>query len=97
MTDKMPFEIVKTTLGMVSIKDLNTGEIMHNPVGPWQESRLLYVGQSGLKTRLALETTSPLVLFDVGLGAGFNALAAILEFDDSLKPRPLHIVSFEKT
>jgi len=81
MTDKTPFEIVKTTLGAVSIKDNDTGEILHNPVGPWKEANALYVGQSDLARRLALPFPSHLVLFDVGLGAGFNALAAISEFE----------------
>ena len=96
MTDKQAFEIVKTTRGEVSIKDLATGEIMHNPVGPWEESRSLYVRQSRLKQKLLTKSADPLVLFDVGLGGGFNALAALLEFESLAKSRPFHMISFEK-
>jgi queuine tRNA-ribosyltransferase len=47
---------------------------MHPGVGPRVEAEQLYVGQSRLVERLA---AGPVVLFDVGLGAGSNALAAL--------------------
>ncbi len=99
MTFKSPFEIVKTTMGATSIKDNGTGEILHNPVGPWEESRALYVKQSNLEARLLEPRPEPLVLYDVGLGAGFNAVAA-LEIFYNLKNcgktlRNLQIMSFE--
>ncbi len=63
------------------IRDRNSGEVMH-PVGdPSQEARLLYVEQARLVERLqaADQTTAaaPLVVWDVGLGAAANAMAAI--------------------
>jgi tRNA U34 5-methylaminomethyl-2-thiouridine-forming methyltransferase MnmC len=99
MTFKSPFEIVKTTMGATSIKDNGTGEILHNPVGPWEESRALYVKQSNLEERLLESRPEPLVLYDVGLGAAFNVVAA-LEVFYKLKAsgrsfRDLQIMSFE--
>ena len=105
MTGKPGFEVVKTTMGLTSIKDLKTGEILHNPVGPWAEANDLYVAGTRLKERLRSgsgntgSVEKPLVLFDVGLGAGFNAVAAIealREVQGTGPARPLHIVSFER-
>jgi tRNA U34 5-methylaminomethyl-2-thiouridine-forming methyltransferase MnmC len=93
------FEIVTTTAGAVSIRDNLTGEIMHNPVGPWKEANSLYIDQSELKTKLcAVPSEQTFVLFDVGLGAGTNALAALHCFDQNQKQiqGQLKIVSFEK-
>lgn len=46
------FELVRTTRGVWSIKSLITQEIMHNPVGPWEEANNLYILPSGLKEKL---------------------------------------------
>lgn len=73
------FELVKTTQGALSIKDGRVGEIMHNPLGPWAEVEALYLAPSQLKARLQdLSTQKQLVLYDVGLGAGSNAMVALL-------------------
>lgn len=92
------FEIVKTSSGAVSIRDKVVDEIMHNPVGPWVEANALYVDQSHLKMKLQQIEGGELVLFDVGLGAAANALAAIA-CAKSLGSgrRPLRIISFEKS
>lgn len=97
------FEIVTTTAGVLSIRNKIVNEIMHNPVGPWKEANELYIDQSRFKERLLKNDPSPLVLFDVGLGAAANALAALhcikslVESDsvDSSRVRNLHIISFE--
>src|SRR5206468_11867044 len=55
------------------------GEVMHPGVGPLVEAEQLYVRQSRLRERLMARDggeVDRLVLFDVGLGAGSNALAA---------------------
>ena len=91
------FEIVKTSTGAVSIRNKVVNEIMHNPVGPWREANDLYIQQSKLRDRLSEPVESDLVLFDVGLGAASNALAAIhacLGLSHATQRR-LHIVSFE--
>jgi tRNA U34 5-methylaminomethyl-2-thiouridine-forming methyltransferase MnmC len=90
------FEIVTTTAGAVSIRNKVVNEIMHNPVGPWREANDLYISQSNLRERLRRHNGEKLVLFDVGLGAASNAIAAC-EARRSLgrEGAALHIVSFE--
>ena len=66
---------------------------MHNPVGPWIEANALYIDQSEIRTRLSEVSSAPLVLFDVGLGAATNAIAAIRAASKAM--RPLHIYSYE--
>lgn len=88
------FEIVTTTAGVISIRNNEVNETMHNPVGPWAEANALYIEQSNFRERV--QTTDELVLFDVGLGAAANALAAIACID-SLPTKPkLKIISFER-
>ena len=70
------FEIVTTTSGAPAVLDREVGEVMHPGLGAAAEAEQLYVAQSRLAARLA-EGGAPLVLFDVGLGAAANALAAI--------------------
>lgn len=91
------FEIVRTTTGAVSIRNNVVNEIMHNPVGPWVEANSLYIEQSDLRARLLEPRMDELVIFDVGLGAAANALAALhCAAELGPKRRPLKIVSFEK-
>ncbi len=87
------FEIVKTTLGVTSIRNNVVNEVMHAPLGPWHEANELYVKQSGLQARLKQGSTEEFVIYDVGLGAAANALAA-LECAKKCD-QPLRLVSFE--
>ena len=93
--DRPLFEVVTTSLGVLSIRNTVVNEIMHNPVGPWKEANALYVEQSGLAQKL-LVGDGEYVVYDVGLGAAANALA-VLHCAKSLihSMRPLHLVSFE--
>jgi queuine tRNA-ribosyltransferase len=89
------FELVLTSLGVPAVRDAILGEVMHPVVGPAVESERLYVAQSRLRERLA-QVGPPLVLFDVGLGAGSNALAALAAAEGLAGPgRRLELVSFE--
>ncbi len=92
----MSHEVVTTSAGALAMRCQETGETMHPGVGPRIEAEALYVQQSKLAARLATQT-APLVLFDVGLGAGSNALAAFA-LAEAAPPgcAPLHIVSFER-
>ncbi len=93
------FEVVRTASGEVSIRNNIVNEVMHNPVGPWAEANLLYIEASKLNQLLLSGEKSPLVLYDVGLGAAANALAALSAFAKALESseqcRPLTIISFE--
>lgn len=91
-----PFEIVTTRTGAVSIRDNATQEIMHNPVGPWAEANSLYIDQSRMRSRLAVNLPGELVVFDVGLGAASNALAALHCARGLKQRRALKLVSFER-
>jgi queuine tRNA-ribosyltransferase len=79
------------------IRDMTSGEVMHPGNDPSEEARSLYVDQSRLVQRLQDERADPLVVWDVGLGAAANAMAAILAAEGSRPPpvRGLLVVSFE--
>jgi len=90
------FEIVATSSGAPSVRDAEAGEVMHPVIGAAVESERLYVAQSRLGERL-LEPGPALILFDVGLGAAGNALAAIRAARTApAGHRPLVVVSFER-
>ncbi len=89
------YEIHKAWEGFASIRHIHSGEIMHSRTPPMEEARRLYTDQARLSRRLR-ETGDPLVIWDVGLGAGANAMAAIGCYEDNEHPlRDLHIISFE--
>ncbi len=93
------FTIVATSSGAPSVRDAEAGEVMHPVIGAAVEADRLYVAQSRLAERLA-EGGPPLTLFDLGLGAAGNALAAVrcARAVQAAAPqaRPLRLVSFER-
>lgn len=91
-------EVVLTKSGAPAMLDRRTGEVMHPVVGPLVEAERLYLAPSRLVQRLAEPASSPLVLFDVGLGAGSNAALAFRAAHGLQTPaRRLSIVSFDRT
>jgi len=69
---------------------------MHSVTDPVEEARSLYVEQSRLVERLQAPADEPLVVWDVGLGAAANAMAAILAVEASPRTqRAMTLVSFE--
>lgn len=92
------FEVVVTRSGARAMRDRVTGEIMHPIVGPIVEAERLYVAPSRLAERLAMPDGDPLVLLDVGLGAGTNAIAAWwISSRLGDEHRRLVITSFDRT
>lgn len=98
------YEVHKAWEGFASIRQISSGEIMHSRTAPMEEATQLYVEQSNLADRVRLavdedpQTREPLVIWDVGLGAAANAMAAINCYEEqtALGPvRPLRIISFE--
>jgi len=86
-----------------SIRHDDSGEVMHPKGDPNIEAQRLYVDQVRLRERLhSLPPGAGLVIWDVGLGAAYNAMAALRTYEaycEELGPerRPgLQIVSFEK-
>jgi queuine tRNA-ribosyltransferase len=86
------YEVHRAREGFSSIRQISSGEIMHSRTDPIREARQLYVEQSRLAERLESES---LILWDAGLGAAANAMAAIECYEESSRPRPFRIVSFE--
>ncbi|MCM2333554.1 MAG: tRNA guanosine(34) transglycosylase Tgt [Anaeromyxobacteraceae bacterium] len=99
LADQARFTIVTTSSGAPSVRDAEAGEVMHPVIGAAVEAERLYVAQSRLAERLAGEGP-PLVLFDVGLGAAGNALAALRAaravHAAGGPARALAVVSFER-
>jgi tRNA U34 5-methylaminomethyl-2-thiouridine-forming methyltransferase MnmC len=88
-------EVVTLPNGVRAIRERACGEVMHPGAGPLVEAESVYVTPSRLEQRLR-EGGSPLVLFDVGLGAATNAITAWQVSEaQSLDGRRLEIVSFE--
>jgi queuine tRNA-ribosyltransferase len=97
------YEIVKAPQGFSSIRQLSSGEVMHSVNRPSDEADKLYIEQSFLAERLQKPAASAeeLIIWDVGLGAASNAMAAVHCFEkcwagkEENALRPLRLVSFE--
>ena len=63
------YEIHTAWEGWANIRQISSGEIMHSRTAPMEEARRLYVEQSQLAERVREESSEPLVIWDVGLGA----------------------------
>jgi queuine tRNA-ribosyltransferase len=94
MSAQLDCEVVVTRGGARAMLDRVSGEVMHPVVGPRAEAALLYVEPARLYERLSAHG-EPLVLLDVGLGAGSNAAAAY-RAATLTSGRRLEIVSFER-
>lgn len=87
------FELVTLKSGVKSLRATANREVFHPVIGPEVEAKLLHVEQQNLLARCA---ESPnFVIWDVGLGAAANVLAAIetLRTSDS----DIEIHSFDRT
>ena len=98
------YEVHIAREGFGSIKHISSGEIMHSRTAPMEEARSLYVEQSQLAERLevgageTVETARALRIWDVGLGAAANAMAAIRCYEQLGAQRTLRgmeVISFE--
>jgi queuine tRNA-ribosyltransferase len=90
------FEVIVRD-GIGYMRDTVSGEVMHLGTDPEQEARSLYVEQSRMAERLQTFAEQSLVVWDVGLGAGANAMSAVLSVENAAQTiaRPLQLVSFE--
>jgi queuine tRNA-ribosyltransferase len=92
------FEIVRTSQGAHALRDRESGEVMHPGRGPLHEAQALYLEPARLAQRLSEAPAEPLVLLDVGLGAGTNALCALaLALLHARPARRLEIISLDLT
>jgi len=94
------YEIVKHQTGFHSIRHIKSGEVMHSVTDPLIEAKSLYIDQAGIESMLEQIPDGELVIWDVGLGAGTNAMAAIMEceklFSEKNPGKKVRIFSFEK-
>ena len=90
------FSLVTVTSGVRSVRSLEHGETFHPVVGPMAEARGLHVRQSRIVER-AGECPRPFVIWDVGLGAGANAVAVIEAFVEAHCPARVELHSFDCT
>jgi tRNA U34 5-methylaminomethyl-2-thiouridine-forming methyltransferase MnmC len=74
--DSAAFEIVTVQSGVRSVRSLKCAETFHPVIGPMAEAVTLHVRQQRLVERAA-KTKGTFVIWDVGLGAAANAIAAI--------------------
>jgi len=98
------YEVHIAEEGFASIRQISSGEIMHAHTPPMVEAKALYVDQSDLAGRLALpagkqpEEIEPLIVWDIGLGAAANAMAAIQCYEAEAAKGPvrrMRVISFE--
>ena len=91
------YEVHRAWEGFASIRHTTSGEIMHSRTDPMEEARQLYVEQSHLAARLR-QSNERLIIWDVGLGAAANAMAAIRSYESEAATgpvRPMRLISFE--
>lgn len=91
------FDLHIQPAGFASVRHRPSGEIMHSVSRPEEEAERLYVEQPRLPERFAQPSAPPLVIWDVGMGAASNAMAAIAAWDATPgdSRRELHLWSFE--
>lgn len=89
------FDLVTVQSGARSLRSREHGETFHPVVGPMIEAVGLHVRQQRLVERAECSAHSPFVIWDVGLGAAANAIAAIEAFAGSDARVELH--SFDRT
>lgn len=94
--------------GFVSVQHVPSGEIMHSVNDPDVEAARIYVEQSQPLARSLAGSPgatggASLVVWDVGLGAGHNAMALVRAVDRAGGPRgrqaacaPIELISFER-
>jgi len=96
------YELHRSAQGFSSIRQISSGEIMHSVSAPSEEANKLYIEQSALAVRLIKSEYAgdELVIWDVGLGAAANAMAAIHCFEKcyafNRALRPMRLLSFER-
>jgi tRNA U34 5-methylaminomethyl-2-thiouridine-forming methyltransferase MnmC len=88
------YKLVRLPNGSHSVQSLVHGETMHPGLGPQAEAAALYVEQLRLLDRLQ-DTRTEFVVWDVGLGAGANALTVLRSTRQSAAP--IRMISFDQT
>jgi queuine tRNA-ribosyltransferase len=91
------FGVHTSVHGFSSIKHLPSGEVMHSVNHPDREAEQIYVEQSvSIAQAVTTPQDRPLVIWDVGLGAGHNAMALLRALDRAPDHAPIALTSFER-
>lgn len=87
------FELVRLKSGVHSLRLIENNETFHPGIGPIAEANILHVDQHRFEERASHHST--FILWDVGLGAAANVVAAL----DKLRPlnTPIEIHSFDRS
>jgi len=89
-----PFTLVRLANGAYSLRSTAHGETLHPVIGPVAEAQTLYARQLRLPERMA-SGAGEFVIWDIGLGAAANAIAA-LEATQAVA-RNVRLISFDCT
>lgn len=93
------YQVVEQSGGFYSVRHIESGEIMHSVTDPMVEAKSLYIDQTGIESMLNEISDDNLIIWDVGLGAGTNAMAAVFECEKILlshgTEKGVRIISFE--
>lgn len=89
------YEVHQGKTGKYSIRHIPSSEVMHSVNDPQEEAKILYLEQSKFLEKIQGEGT-PLVIWDVGLGAAINAMSVVRAYEENKGTRPVHLVSFER-
>jgi queuine tRNA-ribosyltransferase len=81
------YEVVKQEGGFHSIRHVSSGEVMHSVTDPMIEAMRLYVDQLNITETLSGHDEGSFIVWDVGLGAGTNAMATVREYERLVKKR----------
>lgn len=87
--------------GEFTIRERASGQTMHSLIGPWEEAVTLYAKPSLFADRLRAQLSEgpnadPIRVWDVGMGIGANALAAIESIQAATTPTSRVVIeSFE--
>lgn len=91
--DKNRFDWVVHSNGSFSIRDLENDQAMHSRIGPWEEANRVYAEPS--RPELPILNGLNLVIHDVGMGTGANAIAALERVKKLAGKGSIEIHSFE--
>lgn len=88
------YQVIARPQGYGVIRHRDSGESMHSVNEPAEEARRLYVEQSGVVRRVSTGDTC--TVWDVGLGAGTNAMELIHSYESAPRREgAIRLISFE--